>query len=64
MPELCESVGPLVEWSRFVQPGHWETGLDAHDKRAKPGDPPVITHIVTVPGPENRNESTVTKMPL
>ena len=45
---ICESIGLEVEWSRFVQSGHWETGLDAHDRRAKeilvlcrkPDDPP------------------------
>jgi 2-polyprenyl-3-methyl-5-hydroxy-6-metoxy-1,4-benzoquinol methylase len=33
--DLCRSVGLAVEWSRFVQAGHWDTELDALDRRAK-----------------------------
>ncbi len=31
----CRAVGLQVVWSRYVQAGHWENALDAHDHRAK-----------------------------
>ncbi len=32
---ICRTVGLEVEWSRFVQAGHWETDLGPHDTCAK-----------------------------
>jgi hypothetical protein len=33
--DMCRKVGLEIIWSRFVQSGHWEVGLEGHDDRAK-----------------------------
>ncbi len=33
--EKCRKAGLHVIWSRFVQAGHWDNPLEAHDPHAK-----------------------------
>lgn len=32
---MCQEVGLEVIWTSFLQAGHWDSGLDAHDQRGQ-----------------------------